>query len=110
MRREEEIRRFKSRDYWEIEGRFGVAAGEYPGRWFDEKFRKPEGDEHATAFRLWDKARAEAIRAKCAGKGWRLGCCLSSAAGFFGCCASISAASAARSASIAYSSRLFFSA
>ncbi|MGC4405880.1 DNA topoisomerase III [Methyloversatilis sp. MC4-4] len=68
VRREEEIRRFKSRDYWEIEGRFGVAAGEYPGRWFDEKFKKPEGDEHARAERLWDEARAKAIQAKCAGK------------------------------------------
>lgn len=62
VRREEEIRRFKSRDYWEIEGRFGVAAGEYAGRWFDEKFRKPEGDEHARAERVWDEAKARAIR------------------------------------------------
>jgi DNA topoisomerase-3 len=68
VEREDRIRKFKSRDYWELEARFGCAAGEYPGRWFDEKFKKPEGDEHATAFRLWDKARAEAIRAKCAGK------------------------------------------
>ncbi|MCK7501879.1 MAG: hypothetical protein MZW92_76790 [Comamonadaceae bacterium] len=46
------------------------AAGEYTGRWFDEKFaRKDEGDEHdPRAERLWDAARAEAIRAKCLGK------------------------------------------
>ncbi|MCK2096791.1 DNA topoisomerase III [Thauera aromatica] len=68
VEREDKIRKFQSRDYWELEARFGCAAGEYPGRWVDEKFKKPEGDEHATAFRLWDKARAEAIRAKCAGK------------------------------------------
>ncbi len=68
VEREDRIRKFKSRDYWELEARFGCAAGEYPGRWFDEKFKRPEGDEHATAFRLWDKAQAEAIRAKCAGK------------------------------------------
>jgi DNA topoisomerase-3 len=68
VRREEEIRRFKSRDYWEIEGRFGVAAGEYAGRWFDEKFKKPEGDEHARAERVWDEAKAVAIQARCAGK------------------------------------------
>src|SRR5690606_15034428 len=65
---EERIRKFKSRDYWELEARFGCAAGEYPGRWFDEKFKRPEGDEHATAFRMWDKAQAETIRAKCEGK------------------------------------------
>ncbi|MCK2125665.1 DNA topoisomerase III [Thauera aromatica] len=68
VEREDRIRKFQSRDYWELEARFACAAGEYPGRWFDEKFKKPEGDEHATAFRLWDQARAEAIRAKCAGK------------------------------------------
>ena len=68
VEREERIRKFKSRDFWEVEGHFGVSAGEYVGRWFDEKFKKPEDDEHATAQRLWDKAKAEAIRAKCEGK------------------------------------------
>jgi DNA topoisomerase-3 len=68
VRREEEIRRFRSRDYWEIEGHFGAVAGDYAGRWFDEKFRKPEGDEHARAERVWDEAKARAIQAKCAGK------------------------------------------
>ena len=68
VEREDRIRKFRSRDYWELEATFGCEAGQYAGRWFDEKFRKPEGDEHATAFRLWDKAQAEAIRAKCEGK------------------------------------------
>ncbi|THF64542.1 DNA topoisomerase III [Pseudothauera nasutitermitis] len=68
VEREERIRKFKPRDYWELEADFACAAGHYPGRWFDEQFKKPENDEHATAFRLWDKARAEAIRAKCEGK------------------------------------------
>lgn len=68
VEREDKIRKFKPRDYWELKARFGCSAGEYPGRWFEEKFTKPEGDEHATAFRLWDKAQAEAIRAKCEGK------------------------------------------
>lgn len=68
VEREQKIRDFKPRDYWELEASFGCQAGSYAGRWFDEKFRKAEGDEHATAFRLWDKARAETIRAKCDGK------------------------------------------
>ncbi|MDR1854753.1 MAG: DNA topoisomerase III [Azoarcus sp.] len=68
VEREEKIRQFKPRDYWELEGRFACAAGEYGGRWFDENFKRPQGDEHANAQRLWDKARAEAIRAKCAGQ------------------------------------------
>ena len=68
VEREDRIRKFKPRDYWELEARFACAAGEYTGRWFDEKFRKSEDDEHANAHRLWDEARAEAIRDKCAGK------------------------------------------
>lgn len=72
VEREARIRAFKSRDYWEVEASFGVAAGEYAGRWFDENFRKPEDDEHAAAPRIWDKARAEAIIAKCAGKPGRV--------------------------------------
>jgi DNA topoisomerase-3 len=68
VEREDRIRKFKPRDYWELEARFACAAGEYAGRWFDEKFRKPEGDEHANAHRLWDKSRAEAILKKCDGQ------------------------------------------
>lgn len=68
VERENRIRKFKSRDYWEIEADFGCQAGNYLGRWFDEKFKKQEGDEHATAFRLWEREKADAIRAKCEGK------------------------------------------
>jgi DNA topoisomerase-3 len=41
IEREEKIRKFVSRDYWELEASFGAKAGSYAGRWFDEKFRKP---------------------------------------------------------------------
>ncbi|MCL2644238.1 MAG: DNA topoisomerase III, partial [Betaproteobacteria bacterium] len=68
VEREDKIRKFKSRDYWELEARFACAAGEYAGRWFDERFKKPEGDEHANAHRLWDKSRAETILKKCDGQ------------------------------------------
>ena len=67
VEREEKIRKFVSRDYWEVEGEFGAVAGTYRGRWFDEKFRKGD-DEHAQASRLWEKARADEIRKKCMGK------------------------------------------
>jgi len=68
VEREERIRKFVPRAYWELEGRFAGGKGEYAGRWFDEKFKKDENDEHAAAHRLWDQARAEAIRAACVGK------------------------------------------
>ena len=35
VEREEKIRKFVSRDYWEVHGSFLAEAGEYPGKWFD---------------------------------------------------------------------------
>ena len=40
VEREEKIRAFVPRDYWEVVGTFRAAAGEYTGRWFDEKFKR----------------------------------------------------------------------
>ncbi|HXF10715.1 MAG TPA: DNA topoisomerase III, partial [Desulfuromonadaceae bacterium] len=68
VEREDKIKKFVSRDYWEIHGTFAAKAGEYPGRWFDEQFSKKEGDDQLRAERLWDIARAEAIQKKCLGK------------------------------------------
>src|SRR5260370_29003891 len=52
VEREERIRTFKPRDYWEIHATFAAAAGEYAGRWFDERFRKPKEDGEARPERL----------------------------------------------------------
>ncbi|MGI6086478.1 MAG: DNA topoisomerase III [Kiritimatiellia bacterium] len=68
VEREEKIKKFNPRDYWEALGTFRAAAGEYTGRWFDPSFAKKQEDEEARAERLWDRARAEAIQAKCAGQ------------------------------------------
>jgi DNA topoisomerase-3 len=67
VEREAKIRKFVPRDFWEILGTFDAAAGQYGGRWFDEKFSKSE-DEQLRAERVWDQAKAEAIKAKCLGK------------------------------------------
>jgi DNA topoisomerase III len=67
--REEKIRKFVARDYWEVHATFAAAAGEYAGRWFDETFEKnKDEDAEARAERLWDEPRAQAIRAKCEGR------------------------------------------
>jgi DNA topoisomerase III len=68
VEREEKIKKFVPRNYWEIHGTFGAQAGEYAGRWFDEKFSKKEGDEQSKQERIWDVSFAEAIKAKCLGK------------------------------------------
>ena len=65
VEREDKIRKFKPRNYWEVEGVFTCVAGEYRGKWFDEKFKGKDDDEHARADRLWDEARAKALQAKC---------------------------------------------
>jgi DNA topoisomerase-3 len=70
VERDNKIKNFVPKDYWELHGTFVAQAGEYPGRWFDEKFKKSEKEEEADlrAERLWDKAKAESIAAKCRGK------------------------------------------
>ena len=65
--REEKIRAFKPRPYFEVFGDFGVTSGSYCGRWFDEAFKKGT-EEDARAERIWDRAVADAIVAKCTGK------------------------------------------
>ncbi len=68
VEREAKIRKFVPRNYWEVIGTFDAAAGNYTGRWFDEKFAKSDEDEQLKAERVWDQAQAEAIRTKCLGK------------------------------------------
>jgi DNA topoisomerase-3 len=68
VEREEKIRAFRPKDYWEVIGRFRAKGGEYEGRWFDEKFRKSEDDPDARAERVWDEARARAVAARCEGQ------------------------------------------
>jgi DNA topoisomerase-3 len=67
VEREERIREFKPRDYWEVHARFGAKAGEYAGRWFDPEFLKADDAERKPE-RLWQAASAEAIAAACRGK------------------------------------------
>ena len=68
VEREEKIKRFVSRDYWEVRAEFVCAAGMYEGRWLDTKFKKDEIDPEKRAERLWSKAAAESIVAACRGK------------------------------------------
>lgn len=71
VEREEKIRKFVSRDYWEVYGTFQAAAGSYSGRWFDESFRKADSkdaDPEIKAERLWEKSRADSIRKRCLGQ------------------------------------------
>src|SRR5438132_9331515 len=68
VEREDRIRGFKPRDYWEIHAPFAAAQGEYAGRWFDENFQKAKEDAEARPERVWEEKRATAIRASCLGR------------------------------------------
>ena len=64
VEREEKIRKFVSRDYWEVHASFQAQAGEYPAKWFDPSFKKPTGeaaDPEQRADRVWAEAAARAI-------------------------------------------------
>ena len=68
VEREEKIKAFVPRDYWEVQAEFVAAAGLYPGRWFDPKFKRTDDDVHQRDSRLWGKAAADSIVTACRGK------------------------------------------
>jgi DNA topoisomerase-3 len=69
VEREELIRKFISRDYWEVSAEFICAAGIYQGKWFDPKFKKESKDAtvdpEKKESRLWSEAAAASIVAAC---------------------------------------------
>lgn len=65
--REDKIRKFVSRDYWEVHGTFDAQAGQYLGKWFNPQWKKSD-DAEAKADRLWNKQEADAIAAAVRGK------------------------------------------
>jgi DNA topoisomerase-3 len=67
VEREERIRNFRPRDYWEVHGRFGAKAGEYLGRWFAPDFKKT-GDAERKSERLWRAQDADRVVAACRDK------------------------------------------
>ncbi|MFP6557355.1 DNA topoisomerase III [Paraburkholderia sp. B3] len=68
VEREEKIRRFVPRDYWEVRAEFVCAGGFYEGRWYDPKFKRDEFDPEKRDSRLWSLPAAETIVAACHGR------------------------------------------
>ncbi|MBB5216527.1 DNA topoisomerase III [Parapusillimonas granuli] len=66
--REERIRSFVPRDYWEVHATFVAAGGLYAGRWFDPKFAKDERDPEKRDSRLWSRNAAQTIVTACLGQ------------------------------------------
>jgi DNA topoisomerase-3 len=67
VEREDKIRAFTPRDYWEVHARFESASGEYAGRWFDPAFKKDEDGERRPE-RIWQAEQAAAVARACRGK------------------------------------------
>ena len=68
VEREEKIRKFISRDYWEIHGSFAAEAGEYPGKWFNPAHKKDADDAEIKADRVWSEREAQTIADAVRGK------------------------------------------
>ena len=68
VEREEKIKAFVPRDFWEVRAEFVCAAGIYEGRWLDSKHKKDELDPEKRAERLWSRAAADSIVAACRGR------------------------------------------
>ncbi|WP_374358731.1 DNA topoisomerase III [Pseudoduganella danionis] len=68
VEREEKIKKFVPRDFWEVRAEFVCAAGVYEGRWLDTKFKKDENDPEKRAERLWSKTAADTIALAVRGK------------------------------------------
>ncbi len=78
VEREEKIRKFVSRNYWEVHASFAAEAGEYPGKWFDPQWKKStananlaegaEPDAELKADRVWSEAEARSIAAAVRGQ------------------------------------------
>jgi DNA topoisomerase III len=66
--REQEIRDFVPRTFFEVLATFGVTNGQYQARWFREKFEKDENDPHLKPERIWSKEEAGAVVGRCQGK------------------------------------------
>jgi len=61
VEREEQIRSFLSRDYWEIHASFHAQAGEYPAKWFNPAWKKDADDAEKKADRVWSQREAQTI-------------------------------------------------
>ncbi|HMN65229.1 MAG TPA: DNA topoisomerase, partial [Burkholderiaceae bacterium] len=61
VEREERIKRFVPREYFEVRATFAAEAGAYEGRWFDPAFKRSDSEPDGRAERLWQRDRAEGI-------------------------------------------------
>src|SRR5947208_3580636 len=64
VEREEKIKKFLAKPYWEVDATFDAKAGQYTRRWIDEKFSRDKKDGELKPERVWNLKQAEAIHDK----------------------------------------------
>ncbi len=72
VEREERIKRFVPRDYFEVKATFSAEAGTYEARWFDPAFKRSDAEPDGRAERLWQRERGQAIVDRCRDKPGRV--------------------------------------
>jgi len=68
VEREEQIRKFVSRDFWEVHAEFAAAAGTYPAKWFNPLHKKDAEDKEKKEDRVWSLQEAQAVADAVRGK------------------------------------------
>ncbi len=68
VEREEAIRKFVPKAYFEVHAEFAAKAGIYLAKWIDPAFQPDPLNPDAKAERLFDKAKADSVAQRCAGK------------------------------------------
>jgi len=68
VEREERIKRFVAREYFEVRATFSAEAGTYEARWFDPAFKRSDAEPDGRAERLWQRERGQAIVDRCRDK------------------------------------------
>jgi len=68
VEREEAIRQFVPKSYFEVVATFAAKNGQYEGKWFDPLFKKSDTAPDARAERIWSQEAAQAIVAQCQGR------------------------------------------
>lgn len=67
--REEEIKKFEPRRYWQVRATFAAVAGAYEGVWFDPNFTKTKTTApELKADRMWTENEALKLVEKCRGR------------------------------------------
>ncbi|MCD6732833.1 MAG: DNA topoisomerase III [Burkholderiaceae bacterium] len=73
VEREERIKRFVPREYFEVKATFSAEAGTYEARWFDPAFKRSDAEPDGRAERLWQRDRGQAIVDRCRDKPGQVG-------------------------------------